>query len=103
MSPFGDRRSYGRLEVVGVLWGALDMFEAARIVDISTGGVCIEAPAPMPAGSEQPIQFSIGGELITVDARVCHVRPIAAADGGMHYLIGYEFISLPAALADTFA
>jgi len=102
IAPFGDRRSQRRLEVVGHLWGALDIMEPARVVDISLGGVLVESPVAVPPGSEQPIQLTVDGQPILVDARVCHIRraPIVNA-GRASYFVGYEFVSLPAALAEA--
>jgi hypothetical protein len=37
-----------------------------------------------------------------VDARVCHIRRAPVVNGGRaSYLVGYEFVSLPAALAEA--
>jgi hypothetical protein len=100
--PTGDRRSRPRLEVVGLLWGALDILEPARVVDISRGGVLIESPVAVPPGSEQLIQLSLDGQRIRVDVRACHMRQAISRTGtGVHYLIGYEFVSPPAALAEA--
>lgn len=102
VASFGDRRSQRRLEVVGHLWGALDVIEPARVIDVSLGGVLIESPVAVPPGSEQPIQLVIDGQPILVDARVCHVRRAPVVNAGRaSYLIGYEFISMPAALAEA--
>jgi len=100
--PSGDRRSRPRLEVVGLLWGALDILEPARVIDISKGGVLIESPVAVPPGSEQLIQLSLHGQRISVDVRACHMRQAIAPTGtGVHYLIGYEFVHPPAALAEA--
>ena len=100
--PTGDRRSRTRLEVVGLLWGALDIMETARVIDISKGGVLIESPVAVPPGSEQLIQLSLHGQPIRVDVRACHMRQVpGAAVDASRYLIGYEFISPPAALAEA--
>jgi hypothetical protein len=102
VAPFGDRRSQRRLEVVGHLWGALDIMESARVVDVSMGGVLLESPVAVPPGSEQPIQLIVDGHPILVDARVCHIRRAPVVNAGRaSYLIGYEFISVPAALAEA--
>jgi hypothetical protein len=102
MVPTGDRRSRPRLEVVGLLWGALDIMEPARVVDISRGGVLIESPVAVPPGSEQLIHLSLDGQRIRVDVRACHIRQSPSPTGmGVHYLIGYEFVHPPAALAET--
>ena len=102
MVPTGDRRSRPRLEVVGLLWGALDIMEPARVVDISRGGVLIESPVAVPPGSEQLIQLSLDGQRIRVDVRACHMRQSSSHAGpSAHYLIGYEFVHPPAALAEA--
>jgi hypothetical protein len=103
MTSFGDRRSKPRLEVVGLLWGSLELTQMARVVDISRGGILVESPAPALPGSVQPLQLSVDGEVVTVHSRVCHLR-LSSADGeGPQYLIGYEFVSPPAILTEVLA
>ena len=99
MSPVGDRRSHVRFDVVGALWGLLEMNEAARIRNVSTTGALIESPVPVALGSTQTIRVTVDGEPVTVDTRVRHVR---RADGrnvtdisAAPFLIGVEFISPP--------
>jgi len=102
VAPFGDRRSQRRLEVVGHLWGALDIMEPARVIDISLGGVLVESPVAVPPGSEQPIQLTVDGQPIVVEARVCHIRRAPVVNAGRaSYFVGYEFVTLPAALAEA--
>jgi PilZ domain len=100
MRPLGDRRARVRLEVVGVLWGTLDVASAARVVNISRQGALIESPQSVPLESVQSIRFTVGGESVTVDARVRHLRRAPSAETP-EYLVGIEFLSTPDALLNS--
>jgi c-di-GMP-binding flagellar brake protein YcgR len=95
----GDRRSRVRLEVVGTLWATLDVREPTRLVNISRGGALITSSVPIPLESVQPLQLSLEGQAVTVDARVRHIRRVSGQDQPARYLIGVEFLSIPPALA----
>ena len=95
MKPLGDRRARVRFEVVGTLWGALDLHESSRIVDISRSGVLVESSLALPPDSVQPVRLEIGGEEVRVDGRVRHLRRITDENHAA-YLIGLEFLSPPA-------
>jgi hypothetical protein len=97
MRQFGDRRSQVRFEVVGALWGVLELTETARIVNISTSGALIESAQPAPLETTQAVRISVDGEDVVVDARVRHVRRITR-DDKPSYLIGVEFVSTPVPL-----
>jgi hypothetical protein len=103
MSSLGDRRTSVRFEIVGSLWGTLQLTEAARVVDISPGGALIVSPVAMAIDSVGPVKLTLGNEEVTVDARVRHFRPVSGADGGdaARYLIGLEFATVPPALAQA--
>jgi hypothetical protein len=100
MRPLGDRRARVRLEVVGVLWGTLEVTPTARVVNISRTGALIESPLGVPLESVQSIRFTVGGEAVTVDARVRHLRRISTAEAP-EYLVGIEFLSAPDALLNS--
>jgi hypothetical protein len=94
-----DRRARVRLEVVGVLWGALLPKEAVRVIDISTGGALVTSPVPVETHSIQSLKVSINGRELTLESRIRHSRCLAPAQGkSVQYLIGMEFLSPPAAI-----
>jgi hypothetical protein len=93
MKPLGDRRARVRFEVVGVLWGALDLTEVARVVNISTTGALIESPLAVAIDSTQPLHFLLDGNEIVVETRVRHLRRLPTAADAPRYMIGVEFVS----------
>jgi hypothetical protein len=100
MKSLGDRRTSVRLEIVGSLWGTVQLTQAARVVNISPGGALIMSPVAMPADSTAPVKVTVGGEQVTLDARVRHLRHVPEGSGRpAHYLIGLEFFGIPSSLA----
>jgi hypothetical protein len=88
----GDRRSRIRLEVVGNLWGALDIEDVARVVNISDTGVLIAMRSAPPPDSVQAIRLRLEGREVTVTARVRHCRQVAGPGGSPEYLVGLEIV-----------
>ena len=101
LMALGDRRSRVRLEVVGALWATLELAEPARLVDLSQNGALITSTVPMPPESVQPLQLKVEGREVTVDARVRHIRLMSGPDQPARYLVGVEFLSIPATLAQA--
>src|SRR5687767_11427147 len=100
MKSLGDRRTAVRLEIVGSLWGTLQMMETTRVLNISRGGALIRSAVPIPADSAAPIKVTVDGQQVTLDARVRHMKHVPGDVGEpAHYLIGLEFVSMPATLA----
>jgi PilZ domain len=98
MPTYGDRRAHVRLEVVGSLWGTLELSEPGRVLNISTTGVLIESPVSVPRDSLQSVSLLVDDQWIAVDAHVRRVEQRIPAQGFPDYLIGLEFISPPASL-----
>jgi hypothetical protein len=99
---FGDRRLHLRWEVVGALWGTLELSEAVRLVDISTTGALIEASF-LPNESTQALHLVVDGGRLTVSTIVKRLQHIARGDGAPTYRIGLEFVSAPARLIQSIA
>src|SRR5262245_7006197 len=100
--PLGDRRSRARYDVVGTLWGLLELSDTARIRNVSRTGALIESPFPAALASTHTVTLIVEGESVDVDARVRHVRLVESTGGktgegseGPRYLIGLEFLSPP--------
>lgn len=93
MKPLGDRREHVRLDVVGTLWGDLEIDAVARLVNISDTGVLIAAAGAPPVNSVQPLWLRIDEREVRVDARVRHARRVLTDDGREEHLIGLEFVS----------
>ena len=102
MKPLGDRRLHVRLEIVGSLWGTVDLTEPGKVLNISPTGALIESPVAMVPNSTQVIRLNLDGDELTLEARVCHFRrsehrPHEPAQ----YLVGLEFLGVPVAWANT--
>ncbi len=100
MKALGDRRGHIRLEVVGALWGTLEVNRPARVVNVSGTGALIASPNPVAVDSTQAVRLTLDGREFTLEARVRHMRraPESIEDGA-RYHIGLEFLGAPAALA----
>lgn len=121
MRPLGDRRRRIRLEVVGSLWGALEIERQAQLMNISRTGALIVSPLPAAVDSMQSVKLTIEGHEIKLAARVRHVQRLDASvapvpsgveglalsrvEGlalsrveGPRYRIGLEFLEEPAVL-----
>jgi len=93
-----DRRVQPRFEVVGDLWGTLDIPEPLPVVNIGTGGALIEADRPWAVGAVHSIVMANGEEVGR--ARIC-VRHVKQLDASVpRFLIGVEFLSISPALAE---
>jgi hypothetical protein len=90
-----DRRSQPRYDVVGTLWGVLELSEEARVLNISATGALVDSPFPCAVDSTQAVQLSVEGHDVTVDSRVRHVHLEPGSGPEPRYLIGVEFISAP--------
>jgi len=91
-----DRRSQPRYDVVGSLWGVLELNEEARVLNISATGTLVDSAFPCAVDSTQPVRLGIEGHDVTVDTRVRHVRPEPASTGSEpRFFLGLEFISPP--------
>lgn len=94
-----DRRSHERFDIVGALWGLLELTEPAQIRNVSTTGALIDAPLPAVLESTQSMRVLVDGEPVTIDVRVRHVRRVDDINAGEaaapRYLIGVEFLSPP--------
>jgi hypothetical protein len=95
--PLGDRRSRVRFEIVGALWGVLELNESARLLNISNTGALIESPMAVAPESIQSVKLTVEDRPVQVDVRVRHSRSVMS-DRGPRYLIGVEFMSPPLSL-----
>lgn len=101
MKPLGDRRLHVRLEIVGSLWGTLDLTEPGRVLNISPTGALIESPVAMVPNSTQVIKLNLDGDELTLEARVCHFRRSEQRQQPQQYLVGLEFLGVPVAWANA--
>ena len=90
----GDRRSKPRFEIVGDLWGSIDMTTTLLVQNLSRGGALIESPLPLTPESMHWVTAVADGQPHVVQIRVRHSTPAAAPVGQSRYLIGVEFLRL---------
>lgn len=94
-----DRRLGPRFEVVGDLWGTLEVVRPLSVLDVGLGGALIESDRPWEVGAFHSLVIADGSEMGHVKARVRHVR----AAGALRFLVGVEFVSVSPALAEEFS
>jgi c-di-GMP-binding flagellar brake protein YcgR len=73
-----SRRFYGRIETpwdVWVYWRCNERDEAARVRDVSLGGVFIETANPKAVGLTAKVDFLVQEGQIRADAVVRHAEP----------------------------
>jgi hypothetical protein len=95
MRRIGDRRSAVRLEVVGALWGTLEVRKRARVVNLNRDGALLEYPIPVVPHTVHTIMVSRDGARVSLDVRVRHVQKASSHEGREVYLAGVEFVSDP--------
>lgn len=98
-SRLNDRRGQVRFEIIGPLWGTLEMPQRLVLRNIGQGGALLEAPLPILLDTVHEVQLSFEGHVTNAQAQVRHVTKLTAA-GEERYLIGFEFLRLPPETAD---
>jgi len=93
-----DRRDRPRFEIVGQLWGSLEMVVGLRLANVSQSGALVRSAVSLPTGSEHHVTISCQGVHAPTKVRVRHVRPAVAADGRPEYMIGLEFVTVGSVL-----
>jgi hypothetical protein len=93
-----DRRSRPRFEVVGELWGTLETVIAMPLRNVGRGGVLVQSTIALSPQSVHHVAVSCEGGQTPASVRVKHVRPMIGADGRDYFLIGLEFLAMPAEL-----
>jgi hypothetical protein len=89
-----DRRDRERFDIVGALWGQLEVGEPARVVNVSTSGVLLETCVTFALGGEQTLQLMVDGQPVLVDTIVRRVVPIE--DGRPYrFEVALEFVAPP--------
>lgn len=89
----GDRRGELRFEIIGQLWGALEVVEHLPLRNVGRGGALVESKIPLSGDTVHGVRLQLGEHANEVQVRVRHVTPIREP-GGERYLIGLEFVNL---------
>ena len=90
-TPTTDRRVHERFDVLGSLWGVLELPETATVLDVSTSGLLIEATLCPPLNSVHAVRMLVEGDEVRVDTIVRHCDP----GSGGRIRIGLEFLTPP--------
>ena len=94
----GDRRGRPRFEIVGDLTGTLDTSVEMSLLDAGQGGVLVQSAIPLSLQSVHRVAMSCDGQETSARVQVRHVRRVAGAGEHDHFLIGFEFLSVPRGL-----
>ena len=94
----GDRRIRPRFEIVGDLWGTLDTVIGMPLLNVGLGGGLVQSSVPLTPQSVHHVAVSCDGQPNPTSVQVRHVRPVVGRDGRDVYLIGIEFLTMPAGL-----
>jgi len=100
MKPLGDRRARVRYDVVGTLFGRLDLGTSVRILNVSTIGALFSSSQPMPLGVRQSVLFTVQGKQFAVGVVPRRIEQIERA-GHPEFHVCVEFVSIPEGLADS--
>lgn len=95
----GDRRRRPRFEIVGELWGTLDIVTPLPLRNVGRGGALLESRRTLPVDSVHPVMMTSDSGGAGAQVRVRHVNPVPGPAGEEYYLIGLEFLALPASVA----
>ena len=95
MMLLSDRRQDERFDVVGSMWGVLDINEPATIDNVSTTGALVNSPMPATPNFTQELHLVVDGQDVKMDAIVRHVRGVINEAGDERFLIGVEFVGPP--------
>jgi hypothetical protein len=98
----GDRRVSPRFEIVGDLWGNVDVSASLTVVNLGRGGALLESPVPFAPESLHPVVAVTAEESHEVTLRVRHSTG-GHQHGQRKYLVGVEFVDVSPALDDFLA
>jgi c-di-GMP-binding flagellar brake protein YcgR len=92
----GDRRAKPRFEIVGDLWGSVDIRETLTVLNLGRGGALLESSAafaPGPAELVRALLAAPDGESYPIVMRVRHsTKPEHLGRGP--YRVGVEFVDV---------
>jgi hypothetical protein len=89
-----DRRRVPRAVIDDTELSVLAFPVAVRLLDISLGGVLLEASHPVDLGTRGTLRFSFGGVPFSADVRVERIHSARGGSGDERYSIGAAFVAL---------
>jgi PilZ domain len=98
----GDRRTKPRFEIIGDLWGSVDVSASLAVVNLGRGGALLESPVPFVPESVHAVVAVTHEESHKVTVRVRHSTG-DDRQGQRRYLVGVEFIDMSPALEEFLA
>ena len=99
----GDRRVSPRFEIVGDLWGSVDVSASLTVLNLGRGGALLESPVPFAPESVHSVVAVTHEESHEVTLRVRHSTSAPHQQGQRKYLVGVEFVDVSPALDDFLA
>ncbi len=96
----GDRRGRARFDVVGELWGTFETITPLTLRNVARDGALIESRVSLSVDSIHRVVVLHADERCETEMRVRHVTAATAPGGEPRYLIGVEFLRLPAGMLD---
>ena len=93
----GDRRGKPRFEIVGDLWGSIEVSASLSVLNLGRGGALLESNAPLAPQSVHAVLVVADDESHPVTLRVRHTTPDEQT-GKRRYLTGVEFVDVTPAL-----
>jgi hypothetical protein len=87
-----DKRAAERIAPRGQLEGAVMVFQAMTIVEISHNGAQIEVPFRLQLDSLHEFRLSLGERSVIVKGRIVHCFVGDLSDDGAVYRSGIEFV-----------
>src|SRR5262245_31940722 len=91
----GDRRQKPRFEIIGDLWGSLDVTATLTLINLGFGGALLLSPIRFPTESVHVMLATAEGETHTITARIRHCVMGASREGvGPGFLIGVEVLNV---------
>ena len=89
-----DRRRVPRAVIADTELSVLAFPIQVRLLDISLGGVLLEASHPVDLGARGTLRFNFGGEPFSADVRVERLDRSRSDTGAEKYSIGAAFVAL---------
>ena len=85
-------QKFERLELGGELHGAVMVYQAMTVSQISEGGMRVETSAPLHLNSLHDFRLTLGRLTVVVKGRIVHCRLTELEDGQVTYRAGVEFV-----------
>ncbi len=92
--PGTDRRAALRVVAAGRVPGQLLIEQDANVVQISMGGVMMEAPMLFPVGSEHQLILRVGEQELRLSGVVRNCNQLPVGDKSALYRVGVEFLEV---------